>query len=122
MKYEARVLVQIVMIKVYNREELNVQLKKSKTVLALFYSSWCPYCMRFVPVFEKKVTNLAFESVIHVLLEDNDNVLWDEYCISAVPTIILFENGQVSARLDGRLGVGIREDRFIEWLTKMKQP
>jgi thioredoxin 1 len=108
------------MIKVYNREDLNTQLSKSKTVLAIFYSSWCPYCMRFVPVFDKKVTNLGFESVIHVLLEDDDNILWNDYCISAVPTVILFENGKVCDRLDGRLGVGIREDKFSEWLAKIK--
>jgi thiol-disulfide isomerase/thioredoxin len=109
------------MVKVYNREDLNTQLNKSKTVLAIFYSSWCPYCLRFVPTFDRKVASLGFESVVHVLLEDNDNILWDDYGISAVPTIILFEKGVVSDRLDGRLGVGIKEDRFSEWITKMKK-
>jgi thioredoxin 1 len=107
------------MIKVNNREDLNAQLKKSKTVLAIFYSSWCPYCMRFIPAFDRKVANLGFENVVHVLIEDNDNTLWDDYGISAVPTIILFENGEVCDRLDGRLGVGIKEDRFSEWIGKV---
>jgi thioredoxin-like negative regulator of GroEL len=109
------------MIKVYNREELNAQLQKSHKSLALFYSSWCPYCLRFVPFFNTKVEEAGFESIIHVLLEDNDNILWDDYGIAAVPTVILFENGQVCDRLDGRLGVGLNEKQFSEWLQKLKQ-
>ena len=109
------------MLKVYNKEELDVEVRKSKQVLALFYSSWCPYCMRFVPVFDKKVASAGFKKVIHVLLEDNDNQLWDEYNVGAVPTVIFFEEGKVSKRLDGRLGSGLKEERFLAWLEEMKR-
>ncbi len=108
------------MIKVYNREDLKDEFKKSKTVLAIFYSSWCPYCIRFVPIFDKEVTGHGFENVIHVLLDDNDNILWDDYAIEAVPTVILFEDGEVCSRLDGRLGVGLKENQLTEWIKKLK--
>ena len=106
------------MIKVYNQQDLKAELKKNKTVLALFYSSWCSYCVRFVPTFDKKAVSLCFESVIHVLLDDYDNPLWDNYDISAVPTVILFEEGKVSKRLDGRLGLGLSEGKFKVWIEE----
>jgi thioredoxin 1 len=108
------------MIKVYNRQTLDNELTKHKKVLALFYSSWCPYCVRFVPAFDKKVAGMGFESVIHVLLEDDDNPLWDDYDIPAVPTVILFEDGKVSKRLDARLGRGLSEEQFKVWIEEFK--
>jgi thiol-disulfide isomerase/thioredoxin len=108
------------MIKVYTKKDLDVQLKKNKKVLALFYSSWCPYCIRFVPTFEKKVAKMDFESVVHVLLDDYDSPLWDEYDVPAVPTIIFFENGNVCKRLDGRLGMGLSEGEFRVWIEEFK--
>ena len=108
------------MIKISNKQDLDVELKKSKNVLAIFYSSWCPYCMRFVPTFDKKAPSLGVKNVIHVLLDDYDNSLWDDYDVPAVPTIILFEEGKVCKRLDGQLGRGLSEEKFENWIEEVK--
>ena len=108
------------MIKVYTQEDLDVELKKHKAVLAVFYSSCCPYCLRFMPAFEKKVANMGFKSVIHVILDDYDDPMWDTYDIPAVPTIIFFENAKVSKRLDAQLGRGLSEGDFKTWISKIK--
>jgi thioredoxin 1 len=108
------------MIKVSSKKDLDAHLTQNKTVLALFYSSWCPYCMRFVPFFEKKTAGGQF-SIIHVLLEDDDNPLWEEYDIPAVPTVILFHECKVRDRIDARLGTGLKEEQFLKWLTELKQ-
>lgn len=108
------------MIQVNNKQDLNAELGKNKRVLALFYASWCPFCMRFLPIFNRKIANLDKTSVIHVLLDDYDNPLWGDYSIDAVPTIILFEDGEVCSRLDGRLGVGLSGTQFQTWLEKVK--
>ena len=108
------------MIKVHTKKDLDAQLKKNKEVLALFYSSWCPYCIRFVPTFDKKVASMGFESVIHVLIEDYDDPLWDDYDVPAVPTIIFFKDGKVCKRLDGKLGIGLSEREFRVWIEEVK--
>jgi thioredoxin 1 len=108
------------MIKVYSKQDLDTELKKNKKVLTLFYSSWCPYCVRFVPTFDKKVSSMGFESVIHVIVDDYDNPLWDDYDVPAVPTIIYFEEGKVCKRLDGRLGSGLSEGQFKVWIDEFK--
>jgi thioredoxin 1 len=108
------------MIKVHNQQELNVELKKHKNVLALFHSSGCPFCIGFVPAFNKKVAGMGFESVIHVLLDDYDDPMWDDYDIPAVPTIIYFEDGKVCKRLDAQLGRGLSESAFKKWIDEFK--
>lgn len=109
------------MIKVNNKQDLDMQLNKNKKVLAIFYSTWCPYCVRFVPSFNKQIAGLGFENVIHVILDNNDNPLWDEYGVSAVPTIIYFQDGKVCNRLDGRLGLGLSESQLQKWLDEFKK-
>lgn len=76
--------------------------------------------MRFISFFEDQVASQHIKNVVHVILDDYDNPLWDEYDIAAVPTAILFEDGEVSSRLDGRLGRGLKEDLFLEWLKEHK--
>ena len=108
------------MIEVDNAQGLNAELKRNRRVLVLFYASWCPYCVPFVPVFDNHVSGFSKGTVLHVLLDDYDNPLWDDYGIGAVPTIILFEEGKVLSRLDGKLGAGLSEKQFKTWLTENK--
>lgn len=108
------------MKKIQTKQELDSEIQANKTVLALFYSTWCPYCMRFFPAFKNQSAGLGFESVIHVILDDDDDPLWDEYGIAAVPTVIYFEAGKVAKRLDARLGLGLSESALQDWLTQFK--
>ncbi len=108
------------MNRVDNKKDLDTVLSKDKRVLALFYATWCPYCMRFVPFFEEQVSSQGFKNVVHVIVDDYENPLWDDYGVAAVPTVILFEDGKVCSRLDGKLGRGLNEDKFLAWLKEHK--
>lgn len=110
----------IKMIKVETKEKFWEELEKHDKVLAIFYASWCPYCMAFVPVFEVQTGGFDNGTVIHVMLDDYDNPLWDEYEIGAVPTVIFFEKSKITNRLDGKNGVGLTEKQLKEWLQKIK--
>jgi thioredoxin 1 len=109
-----------IMIEVDNGEELTRILENSERVLVLFYASWCPYCRGFVPMFDTKIIDFNVGNVIHVQLDDYDNPLWDTYDIEAVPTVIFFEKGKVSRRLDGRSGLGLKEKQLNVWLENFK--
>jgi thioredoxin 1 len=108
------------MKKIDNRKDLDLELKKNKHVLALFYATWCPYCVRSVPNFDNKAAILGFKNIIHVLLDDYDNQLWDDFDIPAVPTIIYFEDGKVSRRLNAHIGRGLSETEFEKWVDEFK--
>ena len=106
------------MIEVSSKDDLDSPLKKSKKVLVLFYASWCPFCRRFLHAFDKNYSRYNFNIVLRVKVDDDDNPLWEEYSIGAVPTVILFEEGKVCRRLDGRFGYGLSEKQFEEWLKE----
>jgi thiol-disulfide isomerase/thioredoxin len=108
------------MIEVDSKEDLDKMLVDNETLLVLFYASWCPFCRRFVPVFDCKTASFNGAQVIHVVIDDYDNQLWDDYEIDAVPTIIFFEKGKVTKRLDGRFGVGLNEKQLGTWLHEFK--
>ena len=107
------------MIEVSSKRDLESQLKKSKRFLALFYASWCLYCRSFIAVFDKNAGKRGFDCALRVKVDDYDNLLWEEYFLDAVPTVILFDEGKVCQRLDGRLGEGLSEKQFKEWLERI---
>jgi thioredoxin 1 len=109
------------MIELSNRQDIDKELQKHNKVLALFYATWCPFCVGFVSTFDKKAASIGFESIIHVLLDDYDNPLWDDFDVPAVPTIIYFEDGKVTKRLDAQLGRGLSESAFRKWIEEFKK-
>ena len=108
------------MIRLYTKDDLDLELKKNKKVIALFYATWCPFCRGFVPVFDEKVVNLGFEKILHVILDDYDNPVWEDYSVSAVPTVIAFDNGKVCNRIDGKLGRGLPVSQFLSWVDEIR--
>ena len=108
------------MIEVSDKDEFNLELKKNKSLLVLFYASWCPYCRKIVPFFDQKVVRFNGGKAMHVVLDDYDNPLWDDFDVGAVPTVILFEKGKVHTRLDGRFGRGLSETQLETWLSNLR--
>jgi thioredoxin 1 len=106
------------MIEVSSKRDLETQLRKNEKVLVLFYSSWCPFCNSFLPVFLNLSLKEDISALLGVKIDDYDDPLWEEYSIEAVPTVILFDQGKLRGRLDGRSGYGLSEPQFKEWLKK----
>ncbi len=102
-----------------DRRELIEQVKQEKRVLTLFCASWCPFCRDFFAVFDRIVVKSAFDKAMLVYIDDYNNPLWEDFSIEAVPTAVLFENGKVTRRLDSRLGFGLSEKTFSDWLKKL---
>lgn len=89
-------------------EELSPAIQ-GKSAMVLFHSSWCPFCRRFKPVFDSVAADQGAWEPLEVLLEEDENPLWNRFEIEVVPTVLFFREGQVVKRLDGRPGVGLRE-------------
>ena len=83
---------------VNNRDEFNELIKEGK-VLVDFFATWCGPCKMLSPVLEE----LSNESDVLVVKVDVDEAgpLAAQYGIQAVPTLMLFKNGQ---RVDVRMG------------------
>lgn len=93
-----------------SEETLEKMLKECKETLVLFYASWCPYCVRFLPVFEKYASG-DVSRFCKVVTDDMDRCE-AKYSIDVVPTVLFFKNGEVVKRLDGSPGKGLSEKQL----------
>jgi thioredoxin len=98
---------------VNNNEDLIEILRDKNCVIALFHASWCPYCVKFLPIFKKHAEG---EGRKFVILQDDQETIADQYSVKVYPTVLFFENGVISKRLDGMLGVGLDEKQLVEFI------
>lgn len=82
----------------------------TKPTAALFLANWCPFCRSFAPIFAAVTDAPSVYEPMQVILDDEDNPLWDTYHVDVVPTVVFFKGGKVVKRLDGRAGVGLNEN------------
>ncbi|MGQ0797208.1 MAG: thioredoxin family protein [Methanobacteriota archaeon] len=74
--------------------------------VVLFWATWCPFCRRFKPEFDRLGSDLDVR-LATVFLDDQENPLWEDYAVDVVPTIALFRDGDLVDRQDGVLGYGL---------------
>ena len=87
------------MLKHVNDKQEFDALIKNGTVLVDFFATWCGPCKMLSPLLEE-LSNEGDTLIIKVDV-DEAGPLAAEYAIQAVPTLILFKNGQ---KVDTRLG------------------
>jgi thioredoxin 1 len=86
--------------------------------VAMFWATWCPFCRRFKPTFDKIAATKPWRFA-SVTLDDESNPLWDEYAVDVVPTLALFRQGNVAERVDGILGYGIDPPMVEEFVRRV---
>ena len=99
---------------VNNNHDLIDILRDTNSVIALFYASWRPFCVKFLPIFKKHAEG---ERRHFVIVQDDQETIADQYSVKVYPTVLFFENGVVSKRLDGVLGVGLDEKQLAEFVN-----
>ena len=88
--------------------DISPYIHDDKSTVVLFEISGCPFCQDFQPAFwDFAENNLQGYELLRVLLDDEHSPLWKRYQINAVPAVILFAKGEIMARLDSELGVGL---------------
>lgn len=84
-------------------------------VFILFYADWCPFSRAFLPVYEKHAAGREGE-FFRILLDGNETV-FDAHGIAVYPTVLFFEGGKVSKRLDGKHLAGLKERQLTDLIA-----
>jgi thiol-disulfide isomerase/thioredoxin len=90
-------------------------LKSTQRFFALFYASWCPFSRKFLPIYQKCTLNSPVPC-LRIMVDDRDD-LCEKYEINYYPTVLLFENGLVTSRLDAAPGEGLSENQLKKMLS-----
>jgi thioredoxin-like negative regulator of GroEL len=103
------------MSKVCNSQEIREIMGTADGVFVLFYASWCPFSLAFLPVFEKHAAGRDAEFV-RVLLDGNE-ALFSEHGVDVYPTVLFFRDGRVFKRLDGKHFAGLKERQLTRLIA-----
>jgi len=98
------------------KSEFETEIKKTGIHLVVFAANWCGFCSRFI----EQARSLKESSELKLNLidtDDPDESLWDEFSVKIVPTVLVFENGQVIFRRDGKSGAGLKISELEEAIS-----
>ena len=94
-------------IKEFNDQNFETEVLKSTTpVLVDFWAEWCMPCRMLAPTIDKIAKDYAGKVKVGKVDTDANRDISIKYGISAIPTVILFKNGQVAQKF-----VGLRQER-----------
>jgi thioredoxin 1 len=72
----------------------NEVIRSAEPVLVDFWAEWCPPCRAMNPVIEA----MAKDSKVCKVNVDTNQELAARYKISSIPTLLIFKDGQITAR------------------------
>ncbi len=82
-------------------------------VLVDFWATWCGPCRMLAPVIEEIANEYAGKVKVGKVNVDDERELALEYGVSSIPTVMVFQNGEIKAT-----SVGYRPKEEIEQLLK----
>ena len=79
-------------------------IKSTTPVLVDFWADWCGPCKMLTPTIEKLANDYVGKVKVGKVDTDSNREVSMKYGISAIPTVILFKNGQVAQKFVGLRG------------------
>jgi len=89
-------------------------LKSTEPVLVDFFAEWCGPCKAMAPALEQIAQEMAGKVKVVKLDVDQNPTVTGKYGIRAMPTLMLFKNGQVAAQHTGAL---VQKKKLEDWIN-----
>lgn len=89
-------------------------LKSAQPVIVDFWAEWCGPCRIFSPIIEAIEKEYQNKAKFGKLNTDENNEIASKYDIMSIPSVLLFEKGEVKAMSVGALP----KESFKKWLDK----
>lgn len=88
-------------------------LRADRPVLVDFWAEWCPPCKAMMPAIDELAQSLASSVKIVKLDVDANPAIAARFSVRAMPTLIVFRDGQP---VDLKAGAGQSKAQLAKWL------
>jgi len=89
-------------------------LKSAEPVLVDFFAEWCGPCKAMAPALDQVATEMKGKLKVVKLDVDQNPKITQHYRIQAMPTLMIFKNGQVAAQ---RVGALVQKKQLEDWIN-----
>jgi len=89
----------------FKREVLK---EKNLPVLVDFYANWCEPCRMQTPILSSFAKNNADKIKVYKINIDNALGIANDYSVTSIPTLLLFNNGLVTKKV-----VGLQDEKNL---------
>jgi thioredoxin 1 len=95
--------------------ELQKKINNGEKIMVEFWAEWCGPCKMMKPIFEKVSTDNSSEVQMYTLNIDNNREVAMSLGIRSIPTVKMFNSGQV---VETKVGM-MNEGQIKEMITEL---
>ena len=94
----------------------------SGVILVDFYATWCPHCTAQAPVLEEVADRLLGRAGVGKLDIDKVNAVAKRYSVTAIPTLIVFQDGIAVKRFVGETSADVLVSAILAAVDSLGKP
>jgi thioredoxin 1 len=89
-------------------------IESSEPVVVDFFAEWCGPCKAMAPALEQVANDMKGKVKIAKIDVDQNPAVTQKFRIQAMPTLIIFKNGKVTAQ---HVGAMVQKKKLEDWIN-----